>query len=65
MNENVPKSILQSELKIGNFVCTVHVLDDGRRVIEQADILKFIEILNIGDWKGTEEDIQVFNEHIK
>lgn len=47
--EILPKSIAQNKMKIGDLEITVHVLDNGQRVIEQSDFWKVMELLGINE----------------
>ncbi len=55
MADNIPKSIMQGELKIGNFILKTHVLDDGRRIIEEESLIEFFAYLANGGRVTTED----------
>lgn len=46
-DEKLPQSIAQNKIKIGDLEVTVHVLDNGQRIIEQGDFWKLMEFLGI------------------
>jgi len=65
MTEKLPKVAYSSELKMGDLVLKVHVLDDGRRIIEEESVLKFIEWLSSPAAGHSREEIDNLAKFIK
>lgn len=50
--QTIPESIAESELDFLGLKVKVHVLNDGRRVIEKADMERILAIVCEGDAAG-------------
>lgn len=47
-DEKIPASVACSEMTIGTVTLRVHVLDDGRRIVEQAGMDEVLEAMAAG-----------------
>lgn len=45
-DDKIPQAIATREIEVLGHKITVHVLDDGRRVIDARDMEKFVDILS-------------------
>ncbi len=48
MDDKIPYAVKSGELKIGDVILKTHVLDDGRRIIEEDSMIAFFEYLASG-----------------
>lgn len=63
--DNIPKAINKGEIKLGDITLNVCVLEDGRRVIDQKSVEKFIEYLSNQNAKqATEKELEELGKFI-
>lgn len=56
--DNLPKAVYSGEIKLGDTILNVHVLDNGQRIIDQESMERFMEYLSSPDAKqASEEDL--------
>lgn len=66
MNQSLPRSIAQSTLELApGLSVVVHVLDDGRRVIEEQSIRDFLTWLAGPDSELTDEIAMFIIEYVR
>ena len=64
--EKLPKATNSGEIKFGDIVLKVYVLDDGRRVIDEESVNKFFEYLsNPNSKQASEEELMNLGKFIK
>ena len=64
--EKLPKATNSGEIKLGDIVLKVYVLDDGRRVIDEESVNKFFEYLsNPNSKQASEEELMNLGKFIK
>lgn len=56
MTHNIPQAIASDTLRIMGLDLTVHVLDNGQRVIDADDLARFFDALGDATEPFTEED---------
>lgn len=61
---NLPRAIASNTLRIGNLDLTVHVLDNGQRVIDAESFQRFMDAI-AGDVPLTEDDILALAKLVK
>lgn len=54
MSESVPESVAQRETEIGGIRFVMHILDDGRRVIDSAGMHEMIRQMESGKFKKSD-----------
>jgi hypothetical protein len=47
--DDLPKAISSGDFHFMGETFRVHVLDDGRRIIEEADMRRILELLDVSD----------------
>lgn len=63
--DNIPKTVSEGKIKLGDLTLNVYVLEDGRRVIDQESIEKFIEYLSNPNAKqATEKELKELGKFI-
>lgn len=48
-DDDIPRAVSSSTLRLGDIDVTVHVLDDGRRIIDRDDFLRLLGIVLDGE----------------
>lgn len=66
IKENLPKAVYSGEIKLGDAILNVHVLDDGRRIIDEESMERFFEYLSSPNAKqASEEDLANLGKFIR
>lgn len=65
MSEELPKSIMEGEIKLGCFTLKVHTLEDGRALIAEESMIAFLEWLGSGEMlRLPKKDVDAFVEEL-
>lgn len=62
---DIPKSIKEEVVEFVGYTLHFHVLDNGKKVIDQDDAEKFFQDLMDGKVKLTDEDVATLNQYIE